>query len=170
MDGNQRREAILKHLQSTNETVTATTFAEQFGVTRQIIVSDIALLRANGNKIISEKHGYFLEKEDDGGIKDIIICKHNSEKMLEELYAVVDNGGKLLNVIIEHPIYGQITGDLRISSRYDANEFAKNVAESNASQLCDLTNGVHYHTILCPDEDALLRIKNDLKKLDILQD
>ena len=62
MDGNQRRNAILKQLQSTNGTVTATAFAEQYGVTRQIIVSDIALLRANGNKIIAEKRGYFLEK------------------------------------------------------------------------------------------------------------
>ena len=90
--------------------------------------------------------------------------------MLEELYAVVDNGGKVLNVIVEHPIYGQLTGDLGISSRFDANEFARTVAESKASQLCDLTNGVHYHTVLCPDEDTLLRIKADLKKLDILQD
>lgn len=170
MDGNQRREEILKQLQSTNGMVTATAFAEQFGVTRQIIVSDIALLRANGNKIISEKRGYSLEKENDVGIKDIIICKHSAAKMLEELYAVVDNGGKLLNVIVEHPIYGQITGDLGISSRYDANEFAKSVANSNASQLCDLTNGVHYHTVLCPDKDTLLRIKTELKNLDILQD
>lgn len=169
MDGNQRREEILKRLQSTTGTITATEFAKQFGVTRQIIVSDIALLRANDNKIISERRGYSLEKESDVGIKDIIICKHSAKKILDELYVVVDNGGKVINVIVEHPIYGQITGDLGISSRYDADEFVKSIENSNASQLCDLTGGVHYHTVVCPDEDTLLRIKTGLENLGILQ-
>ena len=167
---NTRRKKILELLENSNEIINATAMAEKFGVTRQIIVSDIALLRANGHKIISEKRGYFLEREANYGVKKVIICKHYEKGVLDEFYAVVDNGGRFLNVIVEHPIYGQITAELNIASRYDAQEFVRSVKESNASQLSDLTNGIHYHTILCPDEAAFERIKKELKENNILQE
>lgn len=170
MDGKERRKQILQLLEGSNEIINATVLSEKFGVTRQIIVSDIALLRANGNKILSEKRGYFLEKDSIYGIKEVVICKHDKDNVLDELYAVVDNGGKIVDVIVEHPIYGQISADLNISSRYDAEEFVKTVNEFNAIQLCELTNGIHYHTLVCPNETILLRIKDKLKALKILQD
>lgn len=165
-----RRQKILELLENSKEIINASTMAEKFGVTRQIIVSDIALLRANGHKIISEKRGYFLEREANYGVKKVIICKHDGNEVLDEFYTVVDNGGRFLNVIVEHPIYGQITAELNIASRYDGEEFVKSVKESNASQLSDLTNGIHYHTILCPDEDAFDRIIKGLKEKGILQE
>ena len=92
-------------------------------MTRQIIVSDIALLRANGQPIAAERRGYFLKKE--GGVFKTVICRHDADGLTDEFYAVVDNGGKVLNVIVEHPLYGQISAELNIASRFDADEFAK---------------------------------------------
>ncbi len=168
MTSTERRKKILELLINSEEIVNATTMAEMCNVTRQVIVSDIALLRAEGNRIISEKRGYYIDRDSDKLLKEVIICKHNNEKMLDELNCIVDNGGKVLNVIVEHPIYGQISADLRISSRYDASEFDKRVKESNACQLCTLTGGVHIHTIEIPDQETYTRIKKDLKKLNIL--
>ncbi|MCQ2450215.1 MAG: transcription repressor NadR [Clostridia bacterium] len=170
MDGNKRRELIMQLLESSGEIINATTFAEKFGVTRQVIVSDVALLRANGKQIRSEKRGYYLERENSGIVKEVIVCKHDSNGLLDELYTVVDNGGKLLNVMVEHPIYGQLVGTLNIASRYDAQEFMENVRKSKAGQLCDLTNGVHYHTISCPNPETYDRIVRALSEKGILQE
>ena len=58
MSGNERREAIWRLLQQSSTVINASTLATRFGVTRQIIVSDIALLRANGRPIAAERRGY----------------------------------------------------------------------------------------------------------------
>ncbi len=168
MDAVKRRKEILKLFEKTGEIFTASALAEKYGVTRQIIVSDIALLRANGNTIISEKRGYYIPKEKTKGIKGIVACKHDLSRTLEELFVLVDNGAKVINVIVDHPIYGQLTGELNISSRYDAEEFVRSVKELGASSLCELTDGVHFHTIICPDENALVRIEDELRRKGLL--
>ena len=158
MNYKERRENILKVLESGSECVSASALASMFGVTRQIIVSDIALLRANGSKIVSTQRGYLMENAAASGHLETIACRHKPDQVAEEFYAVVDNGGHVLNVFIEHPIYGQITAELNIASRYDADEFIRKSSESNASQLCELTEGNHFHVIRVPDENAFARI------------
>lgn len=166
MNGNERRSRILKILSAGEEAVTASRLAAEFGVTRQIIVSDIALLRANGHPIAAERRGYFLKRDD--GIYKTVICRHDVDGVQDEFYAVVDNGGKVLNVIVEHPVYGQISAELNISSRFDAEEFAQKSRQLNAAFLCDLTGGVHVHTLSVPDEAAYERIAKALDEKGIL--
>ena len=167
MNGNDRRNGIIGILSSAGgEAVTASRLAAEFGVTRQIIVSDIALLRANGQPIAAERRGYFLKKE--GGVFKTVICRHDADGLTDEFYAVVDNGGKVLNVIVEHPLYGQISAELNIASRFDADEFAKKSRELNAAFLCDLTGGVHIHTLSVPDEASYERIVAALHEKGIL--
>lgn len=167
MNGNERREAIWHLLQQSDTVINASALATNFGVTRQIIVSDIALLRANGRPIAAERRGYYIEKTN--GIFETILCNHTPSQTLEEFYAILDYGGKVVNVIVEHPIYGQISADLNIASRYDANEFVEKSKESNATLLCHLTDGIHMHTILVPDKEAYQRIYKRLQDLDILK-
>ena len=74
---------------------------------------------------------------------------------------MVDNGCTVLDVIVEHPVYGQLTGALGLASRYDVGQF---IARADAAQpLSLLTEGVHLHTLLCPDGEAFLRVKEELR-------
>lgn len=168
MSGEKRRVKILEILSSSLKPVNATKLANATGVTRQIIVSDVALLRASGVKIISERLGYTIPKIASDEIYKTIICKHTKEQTLDEFYAIVDNGGKVVSVTVEHSLYGQISADLNVVSRYDAQEFAKRSEETDAMLLCDLTDGLHIHTIAVKDEEAFKRIYDSLHSLGIL--
>ena len=156
MQREKRKDNIIQKLQSTDSPVSASSLAKEFGVSRQIIVGDIAILRAEGHDISSTPRGYR------------IACKHDSSKILEELNAIVDCGGILLDVSVEHPIYGELVGNLHIANRLDAKEFADKIIESNAPPLSLLTDGIHLHAITCRDENALERIKDKLRSIGIL--
>lgn len=165
MNVNERRREILKTLGE--NPISATNLAKKFGVTRQVIVSDIALLRASGQTVVSTPKGYVIEGEALGLIK-VVASIHLGDKIKEELYAIVDNGGKLLDVIVEHPVYGQIQIPLRLASRHDCDEFIERLEESDSPPLAELSGGVHYHSILCPDEACFGRIKKSLKQIGVL--
>lgn len=167
MTGEDRRVYLLEALNEAKSPINATCFAEKLGVTRQIIVADIALLRASGHNIKAEHRGYVLDKAEQN-FKKKIVCKHSKERVTDELYAIVDNGGKMLDVQVEHSIYSTISAELSISSRYDADEFVKAVSDTGASQLSDLTGGVHIHTISVKDEEMFERIRKKLDELGIL--
>ena len=167
MTGAIRRQNILAELNDATAPINATKLAEMNGVTRQIIVADIALLRAAGNNIRAEHRGYVLDRTI-GEIRKKIVCKHPKENVVDEFYAIVDNGGKVIDVQVEHSIYGVISADMSISSRFDADEFVRNVSESGAAQLSDLTGGVHVHTIGVKDEVTFDRICSKLDELGIL--
>lgn len=168
MDYIARREEILRILGESEDCISANQFAERFGVTRQIIVSDIALLRANGHPIAATRRGYQLERSAPQGRLESILCRHNSDQVLDEFYAVVDNGGCVVSVVVEHPVYGEISAGLNIRSRYDAGEFVRRMQSANAAQLSDLTGGLHIHMIRVPDQDACDRIVSELRRLNIL--
>ena len=168
MNYQERREEILRMLDRSEGCISASNFAERFGVTRQVIVSDIALLRANGHHILATRRGYRLERTPLEGELRNVVCRHRSDQVLEEFYAVVDNGGSVVNVIVEHPIYGQLCADLNVISRYDAQEFVRRQQSANASQLCDLTGGLNIHMLRVPNETVYQRIVADLDRLNIL--
>lgn len=167
MTNNERRQSILEALTAATAPLNATKLAEMHNVTRQIIVADIALLRAAGNNIRAEHRGYVLNKNE-GTNKRKIVCQHNNENMAEELYAIVDMGGEVIDVQVEHSIYGVISADLAISSRYDVDQFIKAINESGSVPLSDLTGGVHVHTISAKNDEVFERICKKLSELGIL--
>jgi len=170
MDAAQRRERILELLKQSVQPVSATTIAGQFQVSRQIIVGDIALLRAANVTISATPRGYILldQSADADKIIHTIACRHGLDNLAEELYLIVDNGCGLIDVIVEHAVYGQISGQLHIFSRYDADNFLKKLAKDHASPLCELTGGIHLHTISCSSEEAYKRVISELKAKGIL--
>ena len=167
MTGAIRRQNILAELNDATAPINATKLAEMNGVTRQIIVADIALLRAAGNNIRAEHRGYVLDRTI-GEIRKKIVCRHSKEGVVDEFYTIVDNGGKIIDVQVEHSIYGVISANMSISSRFEADEFVRNVNESGATQLSDLTGGIHVHTIGVKDEVTFERICAKLDELGIL--
>lgn len=167
MNGQERRNAVMARLREANGPISAGKLAEDYGVTRQIIVADIALLRAAGHRITAASRGYVLESAAEGLVKRIAV-KHGGEDVAQEFYAVVDNGGKVLDVIIEHSVYGRISVDLNIASRYDADEFVSRMGEAGANPLSLLTEGLHIHTLSVRDEETFSRIVRRLSELGIL--
>ncbi len=167
MNGEQRRNQIIEKLEKLSVPVCATSLAEDFGVTRQIIVADIALLRASGYAIRSEHKGYILDKPDTSFIIKKIAVKHSKDRVADEFYAVVDNGGRVLDVVVEHSVYGKISAEINVSSRYDADLFVEKINLTGANPLSLLTHGLHIHTIAVENEERFNRIKDKLNELGI---
>ena len=165
MNAEKRREKILEILIHEKNVISASKLAEMLSVSRQIIVGDIALLRAVNNKILSTSRGYILEsKIVDNKYVGKVVSMHFPKKTREELYIIVDMGGKILDVAIEHEIYGELTGKLELASRIEVDEFMNKVNKSNVKLLTELTNGVHIHSIATKNKEDFLKIKKELEK------
>ena len=150
MTASERRQQIARLLSASHAPISATTLSQELGVSRQIIVGDIALLRAAGQEITATARGYVIPAQN--GLLRRIACTHSAEETLDELDAMVDCGCTVVDVIVEHPVYGQLTAPLHLSSRLDVDQFMKRM--DGAAPLSQLTGGVHLHTLSCPDETA----------------
>ncbi len=164
MGKTDRQREILAALRFKENPVTGAALAAQFGVSRQIIVKDIAALRRAGEPVLSTPGGYALSRSP---AFCVITCRHDGEFLLEqELYTVVEGGGWVIDVIVEHPRYGQMRNELMIGTARDVMQFMKDM--KNGRPLCALTGGVHMHTLRAPDEEALAAITGRLSALGIL--
>ena len=159
---NQRREEIKKVIYNSQKPISATALAKQFNVSRQVVVGDIALLRASQVPIIATPRGYLYEKENNK-LTYVIACIHKNECTLDELLTIVDCGGSIENVIINHPVYGEIVGNLNIQSRVDVQEFIDLCHKTKAKNLSDISDGVHLHTITVQNEKQYNMILEQLK-------
>lgn len=167
MRADERRAAISCILEQADQPVSASVLAERLGVSRQVIVGDVALLRAGGLDVSATPRGYVSRRAAPGLLRQVA-CHHDAAGMRSELNAMVDQGCTVLDVIVEHPVYGQLTGPLQLSSRYDVDEFLHRCDCSDARPLSDLTEGIHLHTLACPDEAAFQRVLADLRKMGVL--
>lgn len=153
MTAAERRQLILSTLRRANRPVSATALAEQLSVSRQIIVGDVALLRASGEDITATPRGYVVTAQATG-LHFKVACRHAAEDIERELSLMVDHGCTVEDVVVEHSVYGQLVGRIDVSSRYDVAEFVGKVLNHNAAPLSQLTDGIHLHTLRCPSEEA----------------
>ena len=164
MNAAERRTKITHLLAQANGPLSATALATQCGVSRQIIVGDVALLRAGGLAVLATPRGYILENTSAPACAERhIVSHHDNSRMLEELYTVVDLGGAVIDVTVEHAVYGQICAPLHIFSRYDADAFNEKIQQSGSRPLSNLTGGIHLHTIRATYEKTLERVIQGLK-------
>lgn len=160
----EERRQIITQILTPDAPISATTLAGRFSVSRQIIVGDIALLRASGLDIVATPRGYQLGES--SGLLRTVACIHTAQETEQELLAMVDNGCTVIDVVVDHPLYGQITGQLSLSSRYDVRQFVEKA--QHAAPLSSLTQGVHLHNLRCPSEEAFHRVQEDLAALGLL--
>lgn len=168
MEGNKRRENLIKILNNQTEPVSGSELSRMLSVSRQIIVQDIALLRASDYNILSTTKGYLLYHSDYPRVKRTLKVKHTTEQIEDELCTIVDNGGKILDVLVIHEIYGEIATELIIRNRQDVYDFVKKVREKKIVPLKELTDGIHLHTIEAESEAALDQIEHALKEKNYL--
>lgn len=129
--------------------------AKRLGVTRQVVVHDIALLRASGAEVVATPRGYYLDQGQSGHRREVLAVRHKPEQTATELYALVDHGISIVNVQVEHPVYGELTASLRIASRLDVDQFLSQVKHHHARLLSDLTDGYHMHLVDYAEPDHL---------------
>ncbi|ERI92244.1 3H domain protein [Clostridiales bacterium oral taxon 876 str. F0540] len=163
MSSKDRRKLIEELLIKRAEPQKGNNLAIEFGVTRQVIVKDIAILRAEGVNIIATPEGYIIPQNSKNRVKRVIAVSHRSDEIEDELTCIVKFGGSIENVIIEHPLYGEIRGMLMIKTLYDVQSFMEKCKEYKAEPLSALTRGVHIHTIEAENEETIERILSELK-------
>ena len=155
MEGDARRQELLRLISKSQKPISGTELAQTLHVSRQVIVQDVALLRAGKYPIFATNRGYVLLQDDVHHVTRVIRVKHNSHQIEEELNAIVDCGARVLDVTVEHEIYGIIRADLKVASRQEENQ---------TKPLTDLTNGIHSHTIEAKSEDILDLVEKTLKE------
>lgn len=169
---NKRCKTIKDRLETSSVPITASSLAAELSVSRQVIVGDVAILRAAGCDIIATSRGYVMNAGESASAfpyTGIIACRHSAEQIKEELYTIVDFGGTIIDVSIEHAIYGELCAKMGISSRYDVDMFIQKVdEEKNSAPISSLTGGLHLHRIGCADEEIFVRIKDELEQKGIL--
>lgn len=169
--GRERRDSLLSILKNSKEPIKAVSLARLTGVSRQVIVQDIALLRASEEPVIATPQGY-LYTSDIGqkGPQRIIYSHHSLSDTERELNILVDHGVSVLDVGIEHSVYGKIFRPLKLKSRLDVKKFMAQMAENNAYLLSSLTDGLHLHTIEAPTEEILNQVCETLTQEGFLVD
>lgn len=150
MKGEERRRQIASILGK--EPHTAGALAEKFGVSRQVIVQDVALLRAEGHSIVATSRGYICPHP---RAQRVFKVRHTDAETREELYLIADAGGRVEDVFVWHKVYGKISAPMGISSRRDADEFMKKLEGGVSVPLKNITGDYHYHTVSADNEDAL---------------
>lgn len=174
MKASQRREALAQTLKQASSPLKANTLAEEFGVSRQIIVGDVAILRASDNDIIATNQGYILKENiatsDGSRYRGKIVCQHEANQAEEELAIIVNHGGWVENVEVDHPYYGSLRATLKIQSQKDIEDFLQEMSHQAGGMLSSLTNGIHIHTITANDEASFKEIKIALQAAGILLD
>lgn len=168
MDSSARREKILQILQASPSAVTGTALSKACAVSRQIIVGDVAILRAQGTAIISTPRGYQLVTPVAPGCTRVFVCCHGSDLIEAELNAIVDNGGIVHNVVIEHEVYGNLEGTLNFHSRRDVQQYVKRMNDSHAEMLSAISGGIHTHLVEAATEEELDAIDQALHELGVL--
>lgn len=162
MTGEDRRKAIVKQIQEGVSPIPAKKLAADYDVSRQVIVQDIALIRAAGYDIISTNRGYILTEPK--SVSRVFKVQHTDEQVEEELCAIVDLGGCVENVMVNHRVYGNMKASLMIRSRRNVAEFVEDIRSGKSSPLKNITSNYHYHTVSADSEHTLDLIEEDLKK------
>lgn len=167
MNIKERRDRIYKDIVQSDVPLSATTLSSKYHVSRQIIVGDVAILRAQNKSIIATPRGYIIQKNDQKQ-RYVIACLHRQEDTQDELNIIVDYGGIVEDVIVNHPIYGELKGYLHITSRFDVESFIEACRNAHAKNLSSISDGIHLHTISCESEKQYEIILQKLKEKDYL--
>lgn len=166
LSGELRRQQLLDYLRKSGEPVSGSRLAEVFQVSRQVVVQDIALLRAGQQEILSTNKGYLLTSET--AARHIVKVCHQDGEIEQELNTIVDFGGCVVDVFIHHKVYGTLRAELMIRSRNQVRAFLADLKSGKSSPLKNITSGYHYHTIEADSEETLKLIEEELARLGFL--
>ena len=162
MQGTERREQIIHEIRESTAPVSGKKLAALYNVSRQVIVQDIALIRASGYDIISTNRGYIIQEP---LVRERVFkVNHTDEQLEEELYSIIDLGGTVVNVMVNHRVYGHMEAELRINSRRKVEAFMEDIRSGKSSPLKNITSNYHYHKVAADSEETLDLIEEALRQ------
>lgn len=162
MTGTERRTKIVELIQNSEKPLSGTALAKQCDVSRQVIVQDIALIRASGYDIISTNRGYIIQEP---LVRERVFkVNHTDEQLEEELCSIIDLGGTVVNVMVNHRVYGHMEAELRINSRRKVEAFMEDIRSGKSSPLKNITSNYHYHKVAADSEETLDLIEEALRQ------
>ena len=159
----ERREELVRLLRAASEPVVGAELARQVGVSRQMLTHDLTLLRLSGVDIMATRYGYMLRNPAPVRHRDVLHVQHDRTAMVDELTILVDLGIHVLDISIDHPVYGALRADLCISSRHDVAEHVARLEQTGAAPLFEITGGRHSHTVEAPRPDLLAKAREQLR-------
>ena len=162
LSGEERRNNILEILAAASEPISGSKLSKELGVSRQVIVTDIALIKATHPDLVATNSGYILMHA--SNTRRVYKVRHTNEQIEDELSAIVYLGGSVQNVYVEHKVYGTITAPLQISSKRDIQNYLRDMRSGVSSPLSSITDGYHYHLIEARSEAILDEIEATLKE------
>ena len=162
MKAQERRKTIINILLSEDRPIPGGELSEKCGVSRQIIVQDIAVLKGQGFDILSTHNGYLVQKSP---FKDRVFkVKHSTDQTEDELSTIVELGGTVVDVFVWHKVYGKMSAPLNIFSELQIKQFIEGIRAGKSTELMNITGGYHYHTVRAEKEDILDRIEEVLSE------
>lgn len=168
MEAEARRAEIMRLLRLAHEPLTGHQLSSRLGVSRQVIVQDIALLRARGANILATPQGYMILEEVVRHPRRTFAVQHGWDRLYEELQLMVSLGGTVIDVVVEHPLYGELKGMLMLHNQQEVRRFSDNLLQSGAQPLSALTSGVHLHTVEAKEDGILDQIERELDRAGLL--
>lgn len=166
MTGADRRKLLISMMRETDKPVSGTALGKKTGVSRQVIVQDIALLRTEGYPIVSTARGYMIDKPKE--VYRVIKVCHTNEQVEDELTTIVDLGGSVANVMVNHRVYGMLDAPLEIKNRRDVAKFVNDLKTGKSTSLLNVTSGYHFHKISAESEEILDEIEEALRQKNYL--
>ena len=166
MTGEERRAFIVDRIKSSEKPISGTKLAELCEVSRQVIVQDVALIRASGYDIMSTNRGYIIHEQK--SFRRTFKVQHTEDQVEDEMNSIVDLGGKLINVSVNHRVYGRMEAELNVGSRRKVAEFMDDIRNGKSSPLMKITSNYHYHMVEAESEEVLDEIEQMLDKKGIL--
>jgi uncharacterized protein len=161
----ERRRQLLDLLATAPKPVPGTELGQRLGATRQTVVQDIAILRARGEPIIATSRGYLLASSlTPNRYRAILSVRHRPEQTEDELTLLLDLGVRVVDVSVDHPIYGEMRGMLMLDSRQDLRDWLSSMQEKRAHLLSELTGGIHLHTVEAPRADLIEKARQALRE------
>ena len=161
MKAEQRRKRIADLLLATDGPIAGGELSERFGVSRQIIVQDISILRAHGFDILSTHAGYVMHASP--LVERVFKVLHSSGETEDELNLIVGLGGTVVDVFVWHKAYGRMAAKLNIGTREQTARFIESVRSGKSVELMSVTGGYHYHTVRADTKEILDEIGRALE-------
>ena len=141
MKANERRQAIANLLLIEKCAITGAALSSKFGVSRQIIVQDIAALKKQGYDILPTHYGYVMNSSP---LKERVLkVSHTTEDTEKELLLMVNAGATVVDVFVLHNVYGKISAPLNVYAEKHVKDFIQGVRDGKSTELMNITGGAH---------------------------
>ena len=168
MTGAERRKTILKLMKESTKPLSGGALGAATGVSRQVVVQDIALLRSEGHSILATARGYLLDEPKEKKCTRLFKVYHDESRTEEELNLIVDLGGVVEDVMVNHKVYNKVSAPLNIKNRRDVQNFLKNLRDGKSTPLSKITSGYHFHLVSAEEMEILNEIEDVLRQNNFL--